>query len=662
MASHTATSHRPTPRHARLQPQDSDTRPALVISYRGHRQGILSAAFRADSAGAALIADSRPPTARARTRSTSRSRQTASDAMLTPPRLVSGGADGAVMLWDSKPTTRALRFIGHRGPVLNTAFSPKASLIASVGHDGYARLWCPNLRRTSTTFPAMGGVQTEGEGTCAWRVHSGAARALAFGQDGSDYLYTVGDDKCVKCWDLNYVASTGGYRSLGGNKFVGSFGVGGHSNWVRAIALPRAGAAATSCLVASGGDDALVCLWDTRTRRPVHTLCDARASIRGLSFDRTGYNLACGDASGVLNVYDLRQAAHLAQHYKQAHHGALHQVHFSPIGQWLLTAGEDGTARLWDAAEGYLYCSVEAHEGPVRTAAFSDDGQFFATGGKDGILMVWRSGLAGRRLVEHHHHSAHIADSCTTRQGDRLRHSDPTNATTAVVQRLASVPIMEGPTAGRPPLSPAHPDGRRNGLEHSNGKGNQKNGTSAMAERSPSTDEPAVGTLSKPPPSHPRSFERSDGRYTRMTPPQPSSPHSAAAEEGEAVPSTMGTVMESSVPEDASTMLSSGGALTVRQHRYHDLVVQAAAVQRLDNLETAVVSLAEHVREDQQRRDDAAEALREELDSRHQRQRTEMTVLKEMVQKLVTQQGELLTRLSANSNSNSELSPQSPAA
>ncbi|HEY7159330.1 MAG TPA: protein kinase [Gemmataceae bacterium] len=62
---------------------------------------------------------------------------------------------------------------------------------------------------------------------------------------------------------------------------------------------------------------------------------------------------------------------------------------FSPDGKSVLTGGEDGTARLWDAATGAARGEPLRHDGPVLSLAFSPDGQFVVTGGYDGTARMW---------------------------------------------------------------------------------------------------------------------------------------------------------------------------------------------------------------------------------------------------------------------------------
>lgn len=62
---------------------------------------------------------------------------------------------------------------------------------------------------------------------------------------------------------------------------------------------------------------------------------------------------------------------------------------FSPDGESVLTGGEDGTARLWDAATGGARGQPLRHDRPVLSMAFSADGKSIVTGSYDKTARVW---------------------------------------------------------------------------------------------------------------------------------------------------------------------------------------------------------------------------------------------------------------------------------
>jgi len=62
---------------------------------------------------------------------------------------------------------------------------------------------------------------------------------------------------------------------------------------------------------------------------------------------------------------------------------------FSPDGSRILTAGWDGTAKLWDAETGTELLRLEGHSDSVTHASFNHDGDRVVTASFDGTALVW---------------------------------------------------------------------------------------------------------------------------------------------------------------------------------------------------------------------------------------------------------------------------------
>jgi WD40 repeat protein len=55
----------------------------------------------------------------------------------------------------------------------------------------------------------------------------------------------------------------------------------------------------------------------------------------------------------------------------------------------VLTASDDSTARLWDAASGQELRVLRGHEAPVFSAVFSPDGARVLTASEDNTARLW---------------------------------------------------------------------------------------------------------------------------------------------------------------------------------------------------------------------------------------------------------------------------------
>lgn len=64
---------------------------------------------------------------------------------------------------------------------------------------------------------------------------------------------------------------------------------------------------------------------------------------------------------------------------------------FSPDGTRIVTASADGTARVWDAATGASLAELKGHTESVPSAAFSPDGTSIVTASWDNTARVWDS-------------------------------------------------------------------------------------------------------------------------------------------------------------------------------------------------------------------------------------------------------------------------------
>ena len=75
----------------------------------------------------------------------------------------------------------------------------------------------------------------------------------------------------------------------------------------------------------------------------------------------------------------------------EGHGNGLDSVVYSPNGQYILTANQDGTAGLWDISERKKARTFAGHQGILTSANFSPDGGLIVTASLDGSMQVWQT-------------------------------------------------------------------------------------------------------------------------------------------------------------------------------------------------------------------------------------------------------------------------------
>jgi WD40 repeat protein len=80
------------------------------------------------------------------------------------------------------------------------------------------------------------------------------------------------------------------------------------------------------------------------------------------------------------------------------HTEGVNSVGFSPDGERVVTASNDGTARIWSVAGGPPLEVLKGHTGSVLAASFAPDGQRVVTAGGDVTARLWDAG-SGRQIA-----------------------------------------------------------------------------------------------------------------------------------------------------------------------------------------------------------------------------------------------------------------------
>ena len=344
---------------------------------------------------------------------------------------------GRVDIFDAAEERHRDRFAAHMGQLTCLAFSPDSTLLATGGYPGFVSVWALAGRQRLFLFKGP----TVGVGH------------LAFCADGKS-LVSSSVDGSARLWDLTKRGEAWTLLTDGG--WVPRVAYSRDCKWLAAAAGPlalwdaRTGvlvrrlASADSVafspdskILASGGGDSRVRVWDLETGRLLRTLDGRPREPNGfrrvvgslafspdgkwlaagfghinwfdMTYDPVGKILDRGDDDQVVKTWDVASGQEAAT---LPHRNTVPSLAFSPDGETLATACHDGSLRLWAVGSWKL---ARSWKGPdtFDALAFGPDGRTLATGSGDGALRLWdvATGQTLRVLGRHSHRVFDVAFS-----------------------------------------------------------------------------------------------------------------------------------------------------------------------------------------------------------------------------------------------------------
>lgn len=274
-------------------------------------------------------------------------------------RIVTGGVDQQVLLFDAGEEKLVQKLLGHSKKITSVVFHPTNPVVLSSSLDTTARVWtCKDASNWKSAYECTHVVRKHEADVSAVSVHPLGDIFLTASRDKSWALHDFSTGRCVR----HVKEHSAGFSCM---KF--------HPDGL---------------ILAGGTDKRQICVMDIKDQVTVATLDGHEGEITALSFSENGYYLATASTDGEVKLWDLRKPLNI-QTLKCD--GPANAVCFDRTGQYLAVGSS--TLKVYNfETKSSLKSTIELsdHTGAVMGVCFGQHARSVASVSMDRAVKLYK--------------------------------------------------------------------------------------------------------------------------------------------------------------------------------------------------------------------------------------------------------------------------------
>jgi WD40 repeat protein len=307
-----------------------------------------------------------------------------------------------IRLYDAQKGEELRKLVGHTGSIASIDFSPDGKRLVS-GSGG--------LYLNDKHFEKPAGDNS----IRVWDLESGrqllkhdwpiALKCVRFSTDGKNLASAagaVGQQAYVTLWRLDLKGAASATRASQSRVQAQQLhSLDKHGDWVMSVAF-----APGDKILASGGADETVRLWDPTTGEQLAELSQHAHDVRAVAYNKEGTRFATASHDRTIKIWDAQKREVIQT--LRGHNHYVTSVILTPDDQYAVSAADDNKLILWELIGGRPLVVGLSHSDAVSCLALSPDGKMLASGGKD--YNVCLSEIRDGKLVHKYRMPGHTAE------------------------------------------------------------------------------------------------------------------------------------------------------------------------------------------------------------------------------------------------------------